>query len=258
MSRLAIWRQAATGWIYPPGCAGCELPLTSQRQIDLPFLCVDCEDKLAPIPEGYCPVCGQSYDTPVGMTFRCGNCGDRELAFDFAVSAYRSSGEAREMMHAYKYGKQVHLSRLMGKLMQRIWDDTRLREIDTWLVVPVPLHPKRQQDRGFNQSHEIAREFIRTAPPGIKLKLSPLLKRTRHTVRQAQLDRRERLNNLKGAFKLRKKLTAEIVNEHGILLIDDVMTTGTTVSECAEILRAAGDAVSGEWPGIVGLSVLRG
>lgn len=258
MSWLEQWRQAATGWIYPPQCAGCDVPLSSQRQIEVPFLCHDCEEKLVPIPQGYCPVCGQSYDAPVGMSLRCGNCGDRELAFDFAVSAYRSSGEARAMMHAYKYGKQLHLSRLMGKLMQSIWGDTRLHEIDSWLVVPVPLHPKRQRGRGFNQSQEIAREFIRHAPPEIDLKLAPVLKRSRHTVRQAQLDRRERLKNLKGAFQLRKKLSKELVNEHGILIIDDVMTTGTTVSECAEILRSAGDAVSSGWSRIVGLSVLRG
>lgn len=258
MSRFAHWRQAVVGWIYPPQCGGCEVPLSSPRQLEKPFLCEDCEDKLVPIPEGYCPVCGQSYDTPVGMTFRCGNCGDRELAFDFSVSGYRSTGEARQMMHAYKYGKQLHLSRLMGQLMQRVWNDTRLHEVDSWLVVPVPLHPKRQRGRGFNQSHEIAREFIRNAPPGMDLKLEPLLKRTRHTVRQAQLDRRERLGNLRGAFGIRKKLSEEFVSRHGVLIVDDVMTTGTTVSECAEILRSAGDGVSAEWSRIVGLSVLRG
>lgn len=258
MSRLSRWRQSALGWIYPPPCAGCKSPLTTPQQLALPFLCGDCEEKLVLIPDGYCPVCGQSYDTPVGLTFRCGNCGDRELAFDFAVSAYRSSGDAREIMHAYKYGKQLHLSRLMGTLLQRVWNDPRLHRTPSWLVVPVPLHPKRQRHRGFNQSHEIAREFIRAAPPESRLTLAPLLRRTRHTVRQAQLDRRERLGNLKGAFELRGPVAPDLIEEHGILLIDDVMTTGTTVSECAAILRETAGKHDTEWASIVGLSVLRG
>lgn len=258
MSRAALLRQLALGWIYPPLCAGCDDPLHADRQLELPFLCLDCEEKLTPIPEGYCPVCGQSYETSLSMETRCGNCGDRELAFDFAVSAYRSTGEAREIMHAYKYGKQIHLSRLMGQLMQRVWEDSRLRETPSWLVVPVPLHPKRQRERGFNQSHEIAREFIRQAPPEFELKLSPLLKRNRHTVRQAQLDRKERLENLTDVFEMKRKQASEVAEKQGILIIDDVMTTGTTVSECAAVLREASAGSSVEWSAVVGLSVLRG
>ncbi|MEM7601589.1 MAG: ComF family protein [Verrucomicrobiota bacterium] len=247
-------RQGALGLIYPPSCASCEAPLPSKRQIEVPFLCEDCEDKLVPIPDGYCPVCGQSYDAPVSLTFQCGNCGDRTFGFEFAVSAYRSSGEAREMMHAHKYGRQLHLSRLFGHLMQRVWSDSRLQENSAWLIVPVPLHPRRLRGRGFNQAHEIAREFIRLSPEHIDMKLSPILKRTVHTVRQAQLDRKDRLTNLRGAFGLRKPLPDSAFEERGILIVDDVMTTGTTISECARVLRDHGADQSP----IVGLSVLRG
>ncbi len=225
MSLSARFRQAAIGWIYPPACAGCETPLTSTRQIEVPFLCRDCEEILVPIPEGACPVCGQSYDTPAGLEVRCGNCGDREFEFDFALGAYRSSGGIREVMHACKYGKQLHLTRLFGTLMQRVWDDSRLHTHSAWFVVPVPLHPRRFRTRGFNQAREIAREFIRSAPDGMELKLKSALKRTRHTVRQAQLDRRERLGNLTGAFELRKNTALEVPENTGILIVDDVMTT---------------------------------
>lgn len=259
MNRLfPIWKQSAMGWLYPPTCSGCDLPVASHRQIELPFLCEPCEKALTPIPEGYCPVCGQSYDAPVAISVPCGNCGGRTLAFDFAVSAYRSSGPIREIMHAYKYGRQLHLSRLFGKLLQRVWNDPRLAETTHWSVVPVPLHPKRQRKRGFNQATEIAREFIRSAPPSASLELTSLLKRSRHTIRQAQLDRRERLENLKDAFSLRKDLPPFESLEQGILLVDDVMTTGTTVSECAEVLRRAYDENGTETPPIAGITVLRG
>lgn len=258
MMSAARLKQAALGWVYPPLCAGCEIPLRAQRQVELPFLCLDCEEKLIPIREGYCQVCGQSYETSMDLTTRCGNCGDRELAFDFAVSAYRSTGEAREIMHAYKYGKQLHLSRLLGRLMQRVWTDTRLHETKSWLVVPVPLHSQRQRKRGFNQAHEIAREFIRSAPKDYEFRLAPLLRRNQNTIRQAQLDRKERLENLTGVFEMRRKETPVPAQNQGILIIDDVMTTGTTVSECAAIFREATEESPIEWSAIVGLSVLRG
>ncbi|MDF1823148.1 MAG: ComF family protein [Verrucomicrobiales bacterium] len=258
MTGATRFRQAALGWIYPPLCAGCETPLDSGRQIEMPFLCHECEETLVPIPEGYCQVCGQSYETSMISTAHCGNCGDRELAFDFAVSAYRSTGGAREIMHAYKYGRQLHLSRLMGHLMQRVWADTRLQETRSWLVVPVPLFSRRQRKRGFNQAHEIAREFIRSAPKDYQLHLAPLLRRNQHTVRQAQLDRKERLENLTGAFKIRKKHLPEPDENQGILIVDDVMTTGTTVSECAAVLREASEDSPTEWATLAGLSVLRG
>ncbi|MEM6278174.1 MAG: ComF family protein [Verrucomicrobiota bacterium] len=258
MTLSPLLRQTVIGWVYPPLCAGCDLPLPAARQIEVPFLCEECEDALTPLPEGYCPTCGQSYDVPVGLTVPCGNCGGRELFFDYAVSAYRSRGQAREMMHAYKYGKQLHLSRLFGHLLHQVWEDSRLGEVDSWWVVPVPLHRRRQRQRGFNQALEIAREFVGSAPKGRNLILSSCLKRTRYTVRQAQLDRKERLANLHKAFSVTKLPSRSDCPERGFLLVDDVMTTGATVSECARVLRESLLARGSDAPPIVGLSVLRG
>ena len=256
VSGLARLAQGIRGWIYPPMCGACEIPLAAERQVERPFLCEPCEELLTPIQDGYCRVCGQRYDSPMGAESRCANCGDRELGFDFAVSAYRSSGAARELMHQFKYGKQLHLSRLMGALITEVWHDKRLIE-DSWWVVPVPLHPRRLRERGFNQSHEIAVEMIRRAPPGIDLKLVPLIRRTRHTVRQAQLDRRDRLKNPLGAFEARGGRDLRHLQDRKegvrILIVDDVMTTGSTVSECAAVLRHALEVEK-----VTGISVMRG
>ena len=224
----------------------------------MPFLCEDCEGRLTPMGAEACRVCGQSYGdgsapSLVMATFRCSNCADRELAVDFAISAYRSSGEARELMHAYKYGKQIHLARLWGVLLQRVWEDERLREVPGWHLVPVPLHRKRLRERGFNQAAEIATEFRRHSPSGSHLVETGCLVRTKATVRQAQLDRKERLRNLSDVFALRER--ADSFEEgFGILIVDDVMTTATTVSECARILRDSGF----EDQPIAAISVLRG
>lgn len=142
-----------------------------------------------------------------------------------------------EWIHQFKYAKQIHFARMFGKLMTRVWEDQRLSAQNEWIVVPVPLHPKRLRERGFNQSLEIAREWIRHTPPGINLKLVNALKRTRNTTRQATLDRQERLTNLQGAFTLSRFAKKQCANAKNIVIVDDVLTTGTTASECATVLR---------------------
>lgn len=257
MTRFRRTIQSAKGWIYPPVCGSCEAPLSTDRQLKLPFLCEGCEEALTPIGDDYCQICGQSYETKMPGNFGCVNCGGRELAMDFAVSAYRSSGMARELMHAFKYGKQLPLARLMGTLLERVWSDPRLHEVETWLVVPVPLHPRRLRERGFNQSRELALEFIRRSgtpdQERPELKLFPSLKRIKHTVRQAQLDRKDRLRNAVGAYELKRSVRLPDGDGIGILIVDDVITTGTTVSECASTLRR-----SFELDSVAAISVMRG
>lgn len=250
---LARVRQAVLGWIYPPACAVCDRPLESARQLEAPFLCAPCEAGLTKVGDTYCRVCGQGFDGAAGLPFRCGNCGDRDLSIDFAVSAYRGAGAGGGLVHRFKYGKERHLARLFGVLLDEVWRDHRLREAGSWWVVPVPLHPRRQRERGFNQSHELARELVRRAPDGVALTLRPLLRRVRETPRQARLDRRERLGNLDGAYAAARRPPAAPPGGARILLVDDVITTGATVSECAAVLREAL-----EIDRIAAVSVLRG
>ncbi|NLT69975.1 MAG: ComF family protein [Verrucomicrobiaceae bacterium] len=250
--RTSRIRQAVMGWLYPPVCGACDLPLETKRQLEKPFLCESCEDTLVPIGADYCQVCGQGFESKSALPFRCANCGDRELAIDFAVSAYRGSGAGKGLMHRFKYGKQRHLGRLFGVMLDEVWRDERLRG-GSWWVVPVPLHPRRLRERGFNQSRELALELIRRAPAETELRLQPLLRRVRQTTRQARLDRRERLTNLADVFAARKKTPAAPDDGARILLVDDVITTGTTVSECAAALRQGLEIGR-----IAAVSVLRG
>ncbi|MEM9015764.1 MAG: ComF family protein [Verrucomicrobiota bacterium] len=257
MNSIAWWRKAAVGWVYPPICAGCDEVLPITRQLEFPFLCADCESRLPGLKGVGCLVCGQHYETPPGVAFRCSNCHDRELGFDYAVSAIRNTGLARDLMHRFKYGKQVHLSRLMGALMKQVWADERLRRRDHWWVIPVPLHFRRERERGFNQSVELAKAWVKSAPEGIDLSYRPILKRVTSTVRQAQLDRVDRLENPNGVFAVRSSYLRSIRkkprSDLGAILVDDVMTTGATVSECARVLRE-----TGQFDEIVGISAMRG
>ncbi len=237
--------------VYPPVCEGCgEAYFTGE----LSALCDRCrEELLCPAEGNACPVCGQLFPGETSATFRCGNCAGRELNFDFATSPYRATGEMLDWIHRFKYGGEIHLARLFGQLLADVWKDERLRRVPRWTVVPVPLHPKRFRERGFNQALEIARVWRRHAPDGIDLPLAPILRRVRHTTRQATLDREERLDNLHGAFRLGRFARTRGLEGADFLLVDDVLTTGATASECAAVLREAFSARR-----IAVISVIRG
>src|SRR6266545_615464 len=133
----------------------------------------------------------------------------------------------------FKYRRQVHLRRLVARWLCAALDDERLRGRKFDMIVPVPLHPTRQRERGFNQASLLA-ELLSAR---ISIPSKPVLKRIRYTTTQTALDRAERMENLHNAFRLRKN--ADVRGLH-VLLIDDVLTTGSTLSECARVLKRAG------------------
>lgn len=245
------------GLVYPRNCDDCEAPLDESAGREL--LCEPCRKRLHPIYPPFCQVCGQTYEAEVSAAaakFRCANCADLDLAFDFAVGACRNEGLARELIHRFKYGKQHHLCRLLGGLLGQVFEEERLEASlesgERWTLVPVPLHRKRLRERGFNQAEELCR-VLRRARPGA-FDLSNALRRTRYTGRQAVLDREDRLTNLKDAFALAgsRRIRAGIAGR-SVLLVDDVLTTGATASECARVLVEDGDAAK-----VVVITVVRG
>jgi competence protein ComFC len=112
-------------------------------------------------------------------------------------------------------------------------DDERIRDLRFDVMIPVPLHPARQRERGFNQAILIAELLTEQ----MSVQSQPWLERVRYTTTQTALDRAERMENLHHAFRLRKNAD---VRRLRVLLIDDILTTGSTLSECAHILKRAG------------------
>jgi ComF family protein len=155
------------------------------------------------------------------------------LHFDSAIASYRSRGLVRNLIHAFKYGRQRHLRHPLAEWLGETMNDPRLRGRHFDMIVPVPLHPARERERGFNQAGLLAELFARQAA----VPLHPALKRVRYTRTQTAYDRAERMENLRDAFRLRKNMN---VRELHVLLIDDVLTTGSTLSECARVLKKAG------------------
>src|SRR6266478_157438 len=214
--------------VYPPTCTICAGSVGPHD-----YLCADCETKLSRIVPPFCAKCSEPFDGAITTTFSCANCAHRALYFDAAVSAYRSRGIARHVILNFKYGRQIHLRHLVGRWLIAALDDSRLRERRFDAIVPVPLHPAKQRERGFNQGALLA-EWLSAH---MALPFRPVLQRVRFTTTQTAFDRSERMQNLRNAFRLRKNAD---VRKSRVLLIDDVLTTGSTLSECARVLKEAG------------------
>jgi len=219
---------AIASLLYPPVCVICRASVRATE-----YLCDQCEAKVVRIVAPFCQKCSEPFEGAITNEFTCANCAHRTIHFDAAVAAYRSRGIVRQIIHDFKYGREIYLRQPVARWLRAALDDARLRGCRFDLIIPVPLHPTRQRERGFNQASLLAE--LLSAQVSIPSKL--LLERTRYTTTQTALDRVERMENLHNAFRLRKNMDVRGLR---VLLIDDVLTTGSTLSECARILKRAG------------------
>jgi len=227
LAKLELLR-ALSSLLYPPVCTICSANAEPDE-----YLCSECQAKVTRIAPPFCATCSEPFSGAITGPFSCANCAHRQLYFESAVAVYRSRGIVRRVVHDLKYGHHRHLRFLVARWLCAALDDERLEGVQFDLVVPVPLHPARQRERGFNQAALIAEAMGKRVPAPIR----PVLERVRYTTTQTAFDRSERMENLHGAFRLRKKGNVRGLR---VLLIDDVLTTGATLSECARVLKEAG------------------
>jgi ComF family protein len=222
--RLLPWWQAAADLLFPPRCQVCGRP-------DAFPLCGPCWLSFPRIRPPVCEVCGRPLRGPPDLRFVCVPCRHRRQGL--RVRAFgRYEGPLREAVHALKYKGRLALAQPLGRaLAEVVWTDEALGRAD--VLVPVPLHPRREAQRGFNQSEELARVLARCTG----LPVHRALRRVRDTPSQTELGEDERRRNVRGAFEARG-----CVRGLRVVLVDDVVTTGSTLSECATVLRAAGAA----------------
>ena len=219
--------EAAGSLLYPPVCTVC-----GDRTRAGEYLCEQCESKAARIVAPFCQQCSEPFEGAIAATFTCANCAHRTIYFDAAVAAYRGRGIVRQIIHDFKYGRQIHLRHPVARWLWAAFDDERLSGRPFDVIVPVPLHPTRRRERGFNQASLLA-ELLSAR---ISVPCKSVLERVRYTTTQTALDRAERMENLHNAFRLRKKADVRGLR---MLLIDDILTTGSTLSECARVLKRA-------------------
>jgi ComF family protein len=220
--------EAAVSLLYPPVCTICGRSIRAGE-----YLCDQCETKVVRIVAPFCEKCSEPFDGSITGAFTCANCAHRTIYFEAAVAAYRGRGIVRQIIHEFKYGHQIHLRHLVARWLHAALDDERLLGCRFDVIVAVPLHPTRQRERGFNQ----AGLLVELLSAQTRIPAKPLLERTRYTTTQTALDRSERMENLHNAFRLRKNANVRGLR---VLLVDDVLTTGSTLNECARILKRAG------------------
>lgn len=220
--------------VYPSSCAVCEVALRDGRS-----LCQPCGEGLPRVTAPFCEICAEHFDGVIDSHFECSNCKELDFAFAFARPALVRDERTLELIHRLKYQKGLHLAGELGKLAAEAFQDSRLEEAraGNWPLVPVPLHRRRMRGRHFNQAAEIARVLSRETT----LSILDALDRVRPTDTQTRLTRAQRLNNLKGAFALNSAGQRFASGKPaGAVIVDDVFTTGSTVNECARILRRGG------------------
>jgi len=218
--------------LFPDECRICGQPLAEISRIPVCRKCLSAPQPL--LAEFFCASCRTPFqnDFPLDTQGRCGLCRAGLRGFDAAYCFGAYDGTLRELIHLYKYGRIKTLSRPLSDLLAAALPLDEVFDA----VTPVPLHWRKQWQRGFNQSELLARAIARRR--GLPLKRA--LHRVRATETQAGLSHPERRRNVATAFQCRR--AARKLAGRRVLLIDDVMTTGSTAAACARVLKDAGVA----------------
>lgn len=206
--------------LFPCRCILC------QRTVKQNFaLCPDCYRAL-PHNDVCCLRCALPLAEEINNAVLCGSCIQKPPAFDYAHSLFRYEGDVIGLVHQLKFGEKIGFARTIGEMLLTLLLNTNEKPD---CLLPVSLHKSRLRQRGFNQSIEISRVLAKDLAIAIEY---TAVVRHRSTTAQTGLNAKQRKNNIKGAFSLAGKL-----NYKHVLIIDDVMTTGSTVNELAKLLK---------------------
>jgi ComF family protein len=221
--------KAALDFIFPPLCHICRSFIPGAGEL---HICPECRDRLPLVKSPLCTLCGIPF-IGAGDNHFCGQCQTHPPHFESARAHLLYEESARELIHYFKYNHKTHLRRPLALLaLEGLTKFITGQAPD--VIIPVPLHRSRLRTRGFNQAVLLGGLFSsRLSIP----MLADGLTRTRPTEPQIELSAEDRRKNVKGAFAVNRP--DRIVGKR-ILLLDDVMTTGSTVNECAKVLIKAG------------------
>ena len=207
-------------------------------------VCSDCLTQIRPVEGKVCSVCGErvlstfAFADAEGLRI-CPVCRRIERPFERAAAYGSYDGGLRELIHLLKYDgvrpAAAVLGRMLADVIAALEPEFQQKPV---AVIPVPLYKGKRRHRGFNQAESITRAALKTYHAHERLQLTTdVLLRIRDTRSQIGLTSHQRRENMRGAFAVAR--AAEVIGRE-VLLVDDVYTTGTTVSECARVLRRAG------------------
>jgi ComF family protein len=228
--------------LFSRTCEGCGLSMAEEPG----SLCWDCRAEIKTVQVPFCERCGDPVAGAVSGPFECAWCHKTGPAFEWARSAVRYDGVAKACLRRFKYNAGVWLLDDLADWLFALWRvcPESIRAAD--FITCVPLHPKRERERGYNQAALLGGRLAKRV--GIPFR-GRLLWRRKPTETQTHLTAAQRVHNVRGVFTVP---WAQRVRGANIVLVDDVMTTGATVNECSRALQAA-DAAS-----VMVLTVARG
>lgn len=219
---------AIMDFLLPPLCMNCDCSVSEHQT-----LCADCWKEVHFLAEPLCGCCGASFDLPVDEGTLCGACLDHTPVFNAARAAFLYDDVSKGLILRLKHADQLHPVPALAKWMVRTGDEF-WGQAD--MIVPVPLHRWRLLKRRYNQAALLARGIGKHIDVPV---VYDLLQRIKATESQGHKNRKERFDNLRGAFALKKDMN---IKGKSIILIDDVFTTGATVETCAKLLKKSGAA----------------
>jgi ComF family protein len=226
--------QKFLNFIYPPLCVFCKKLIEDENA----FLCVECWSKLKFIQEPCCNICSTPLKYKISENDICASCIKQIPLYNKAKAVFVYNDAIAKLIYKFKYYDNTHLSDFFAKIMVKRAGDI-LNKID--IIIPTPLHKKRLEIRKYNQSGLLATKISKLSK---KQCVVDLLQRKKHVAPQVKLKGERRITNLKSVFQINPKYVDKKKNlcytNKSYLLIDDVMTTGTTINECVKILLRKG------------------
>ncbi|MFT3781423.1 MAG: double zinc ribbon domain-containing protein [Nibricoccus sp.] len=216
---------------FPPICVSCDGLVEAG---EFQHVCTKCAEKFDFVSEPACYVCGHPFYGELAGERMCPHCEGLSPSFRQGRTCVLFKGPARALVHELKYHRGLYA---LGDIKAVIKRCARVLELVRGaILVPVPLHSRKERERGYNQSLLLAEAFAEVA--GHDTRVEMLIQRKIDTVSQTAFDRKTRRANLKNAFSVKP---CTIINSaHHYILVDDVFTTGSTLNSCAGVLRRAG------------------
>lgn len=226
--------------LFPSDCRLCGSPLINISRLPV---CQECLDAMTPLHRQLCQICGETLPDSNFLSGDeqseriCSICKRVRPAFAKAVAYGSYEGGLRELIHLLKYDGVRPAANVLGRMLSDVLETITPLLCGSVVVIPVPLHARKLRQRGFNQSELIAKAALKLRYTS-DMELAPeLLVRRRETQSQIGLTSHQRRENMRGAFAVSEP---KRIQNRQILLVDDVLTTGTTASECARVLVKAG------------------
>jgi len=217
--------------VFPPVCVDCAGLVEGGG---MRHVCTRCERLIVRVEPPQCTTCGHPFYGELAGERMCRHCETLVPVFREGRTVVLLKGPARALVHELKYRRGPHVLADMETLARG--SRPVMEFIRGATLVPVPLHPRKFRQRGYNQAELLATALARAAGGGTTV--NPLLRRVVNTASQTRFDRETRRENLKNAFALARNAT--IIPESHLILVDDVFTTGSTLNSCAGVLRRAG------------------